>query len=157
MKRLLFVLALVGTLVAAGAVAAAATTKNGTRHAASHKTIYVRGPRGARGPRGPRGGIGPTGPQGPAGQNALANATVVSTTTAEPSASTTPVTLTATCPSGERAVGGGATSSDNSSSSVFIDETYPDSITNNVAQAWTSVVVNGSGSSVNFTVYAICA
>jgi hypothetical protein len=101
--------------------------------------------------------MGLQGVQGPAGQNALANATVVSTTSSVATSTTATTTLTATCPSGERAVGGGVSSSDTSSSSDYVDFTYPDSISSSVAQAWSSVVYNDTGSSVTFTAYAICA
>jgi hypothetical protein len=55
-----------------------------------------------QGPAGPAGAAGPAGPQGPAGVTAYQ--TVFTTGTID---STTPKTLTAVCPSGKRALGGG--------------------------------------------------
>ncbi len=148
------VLSLAGGLLAVELPASAAKTPH---HPTAKKVVIVRGPRGPRGPRGRMGLQGLTGATGPAGQNALADATVVSTTMSVASSATATTTLTATCPSGERAVGGGATSSDTTSSLNYIDFTYPDSISSSVAQAWSSVVYNDTTTTVSFTAYAICA
>jgi hypothetical protein len=59
--------------------------------------------RGRRGPRGPQGAQGPQGPQGPAGAPGAAGATNVSVHSGPDVAGTS----TASCPAGQRAVGGG--------------------------------------------------
>jgi hypothetical protein len=63
----------------------------------------VRGPRGPRGARGPAGPQGAQGPQGPAGAPGAAGATNVTTHLGPDVAGTS----TASCPAGQRAVGGG--------------------------------------------------
>lgn len=68
------------------------------------RAIDFRGGQLPRGPVGPAGPAGPAGPQGPPGLSGLQ--AVYATGAASSSATRT---LTATCPSGKQAVGGGAT------------------------------------------------
>jgi hypothetical protein len=67
-----------------------------------------------------KGNAGPPGPSGPAGTNALANTTVYSHTAAVPANQYFYYFLL--CPSGERAIGGGATTT---SSYAVINESFP--------------------------------
>jgi len=112
-------------------------------------------PRGPRGYRGPRGGRGPRGIPGPAGTSQLANATIVSSAGTLGNAST--ATFTASCPSGTRAIAGGASSND-FSGTAHIDFTYPSGISSTgSANSWSVVVTNNSGAARKVTAYAECA
>ncbi len=75
-----------------------------------------RGSKGARGARGPKGAKGTTGATGAKGDTGAAGATSVKARRSDPvtlpAIANTPVTATANCASGERAVGGGFVASD---------------------------------------------
>ena len=75
-----------------------------------------RGPKGERGVRGPKGAKGAAGSKGDTGAAGAAGATSVKARRSDPvtlpAIANTPVTATANCASGERAVGGGFTASD---------------------------------------------
>jgi hypothetical protein len=161
MKRTLIIAALLIALLGAGAVTAAASTTRGTNRGTHHntsRTTTVRGPRGPRGPRGARGPAGPAGAQGPqgvAGASQLANATIV--TASDTLGPMTVATFSAACPSGTRAIGGGATSN-TADGTNYIDYTYPSAIANGVAQDWSVLIQNANSTvTIDLDVYAICA
>jgi hypothetical protein len=101
---------------------------------------------------------GNEGPQGPAGENALANAHVFSHSQAVPPNSYFYFFLV--CPSGERAIGGGA---DSTSNQAVINSSFPADANGNaagngaVAAAWRTQVLNVSGSQLTVTYYVVCA
>jgi len=101
---------------------------------------------------------GPQGPAGPPGQNALADATVISHSHSV--ADNDYYWYWGTCPSGKRAIGGGAnTNSDN----AYVNESFPVDANGNaagdgaVAAGWRTEVSNLSGSQLTVTVYIVCA
>ncbi len=110
--------------------------------------------RGPEGPRGPRGGRGPRGPQGVPGASQLANASI--TSNANTLGATSTATFDATCPSGTRAISGGASGTD-LSGATRVDFSYPSSIASGIAQDWSVVVTNTSSTPKRVVVYAICA
>jgi hypothetical protein len=101
---------------------------------------------------------GAQGPQGPPGQNALANAHVITQSQNVPPNQYFFFYLV--CPSGERAIGGGANST---SAQAVINSSYPTDANGNgvgngaVAAAWRTQVLNLSGGQLTVTYYAICA
>jgi len=95
----------VGTVQLRNNAVTGAKVKNFSLVAADFKRGQVpRGPAGPAGPTGPAGPAGAPGPQGPAGVLGLQN---VFTTGAAGSTATRQ--LTAGCPAGKKAIGGGAT------------------------------------------------
>lgn len=66
------------------------------------------GPPGPDGVAGPPGALGPTGPQGPAGLPGLAGVEVVTNSATSLFVTVDPLSVTAQCPSGKVATGGGA-------------------------------------------------
>lgn len=130
-------------------------------------TTGPQGPRGAQGPRGPQGlqGLqgkqgaqGPQGKQGPAGPpGTFGSVTVVNQVQNVPSGVLTQ--NFATCPSGDIAVGGGASWGGGGGSGigqVYIQTSRPDPVSG-TPNAWTAIGDNESGGSQQFTVYAVCA
>jgi hypothetical protein len=89
------------------------------------------------------------GPQGPPGVSALEIVTVASATD-----SSTPKSVTATCPGAKRVVGGGARATGTGATEVAVSEAYPAS-----ANQWTALAreINAVGSSWLLTAYALCA
>lgn len=106
------------------------------------------GPRGPAGSPGPTGPPGPVGPQGPPGPG-LSGYQVVTNTTATDSS--TPKSVTATCPSGKVAISGGARL--NTGAPVAVQADYPGSST-----AWVAVAreMSATGSSWALSAYAVC-
>jgi hypothetical protein len=94
----------VGTVQLRNNAVTGAKVKNFSLVAADFKRGQVPRARGAAGPAGPAGPAGAAGPQGPAGVLGLQN---VFTTGAASSTATRQ--LTAGCPAGKKAIGGGAT------------------------------------------------
>jgi hypothetical protein len=155
-KRILIIAALLVGLFGAGSVAAAASTKHhGRHHSTSRSTSKPRQLRGPRGPRGPAGPAGPQGPQGVPGASQLANATTV--TSSDSIGPNTIATFSTACPSGTRAIGGGASSSGTGGDN-YIDYSYPSAIVNGIAQDWSALIENASSTTTyTVTIFAICA
>jgi hypothetical protein len=110
----------------------------------------VRGPRGLQGARGPAGPQGAQGPQGPAGAPGAAGATNVTTHLGPDVAATS----TASCPAGQRAVGGGgvATGLDGV---LWASNPTPDSGT---PTAWEADAVDRVAGTVDTVqAYVVCA
>jgi hypothetical protein len=102
--------------------------------------------------------VGPAGPAGPPGQNALADATVISHSHVV--ADNDYYWYWGICPSGKRALGGGAqTNSDN----AYVNESFPVDANGNasgdgaVAAGWRTEVSNLSGGQITVTDYVMCA
>ena len=102
---------------------------------------------------------GSAGPPGPAGTNALANTTVYSHSAPVPANQY--FYYFVLCPSGERAISGGATTS---SSFAVINESFPidtngNPVTDNgaLAAGWRTQVYNSGGTQLQVTYYAMCA
>jgi hypothetical protein len=94
--------------------------RNGSLLAADFRLGQLpQGPQGAQGPAGPVGPAGPAGPQGPAGATGLQ--TVFTTS---PVDSTSTRTLTAACPSGKVAIGGGVSATPVNTPGVAITTSY---------------------------------
>ncbi len=115
-----------------------------------------------QGPAGPRGAAGAAGAAGPAG-TIKATTTVVTSNTSIPGTSTG--YATATCPTGQQAIGGG-TDTDNvglmymMASSPIIDGTTLDGVTDGQhgpATGWRVFVRNGDAVPRGIKVVAICA
>ncbi len=107
---------------------------------------------GPQGPAGPKGDTGDQGPAGPAGGN-VGNTIVVSNSTS----TSGPVVLTAACPAGSFAVGGGGLAGGNK---TMLGE-YPSNstgtpLTTGAPTHW-SASFTGGGASTTQTVYVICA
>ncbi|MHB1595763.1 MAG: hypothetical protein ACYCO9_02135 [Streptosporangiaceae bacterium] len=120
-----------------------------------------RGPQGLQGPAGPAGTQGPAGPQGkqgPAGPpGTFGSVTVV--TQAESVPSSTLAQDIATCPSGDIAVGGGASWGAGGGSGigqVYIQTSRPEPVSG-TPNSWTAIGDNESGATQQFTIYAVCA
>jgi hypothetical protein len=106
----------------------------------------VQGAQGPAGPAGPTGPQGPKGDQGPAGISGLEQALK---TFSLPVGGWLP---SVDCPTGKSAISGGWTST-NLSPGLEVNESAPfkdDS-------GWGFAVINGTGSTVVFTAYAMCA
>jgi hypothetical protein len=117
----------------------------------------TKGPKGDQGPIGPQGPQGLTGPQGPQGP---AGATNVTLRTGE---GYVPSLLSAwawvTCPTGQRATGGGG----RAAPGVLVYETVPTNATGaalvegQTPVGWRVGVDNYNDQPANFTVYVLCA
>ncbi len=112
------------------------------------------GPQGNQGPQGPQGNQGPQGPAGPSDSQVL---TAVSGTSAAGLNAGESYSLTSTCPSGKKILGGGWTytvSTAGQTSRVSVDS-YP-----SAADAWTvTISVNqnlGAGVTITLSVYVVC-
>ena len=116
------------------------------------------GPQGLQGLQGKQGAQGPQGKQGPAGPpGTFGSVTVVNQVQNVPSGVLTQ--NFATCPSGDIAVGGGASWGGGGGSGigqVYIQTSRPDPVSG-TPNAWTAIGDNESGGSQQFTVYAVCA
>ena len=102
------------------------------------------GPKGDNGPEGPKGDHGPQGPKGDPGPPGLAEAIVITGTASDGS------TVTATCPTGKIAIGGGV-SSTNENSTISANEP--------LVQSGSSKPVGWRGKAKgqgNTTVHVIC-
>jgi len=118
------------------------------------------GPQGDPGPQGPAGPAGPQGPQGPIGPAGPSDSQVlaaVSGTSAAGLNAGESYSLTGTCPSGKRILGGGFTysvSTAGQTNRVSVDS-YP-----SAADAWTvTILVNqnlGAAVTITLSVYAVC-
>ena len=126
-------------------------------------------PRGARGPVGPagvRGAQGPVGPMGPAGAAGAAgaqgiqgpagpmNLTYTGVTT--PVAAGTFASLEALCPAGLAVIGGGAFTDVNDAAVNITDSDLDSSTATGPPDMWFATVHNGSASTINFVVDAVC-
>jgi hypothetical protein len=110
------VAAVIAALVASGSTLAASQAING-RHIARHSIPAnrltpsahksLRGQRGARGAQGPVGHTGASGSSGPRGLTTAVSPSLIDTEQAEADLDTSPQTLTAYCPGGDVAIGGG--------------------------------------------------
>jgi hypothetical protein len=103
-------------------------------------------------PRGPQGPPGPPGPAGPpgAGVGGLERTSSQSSTD-----STNSRSLPATCPSGKRVLGGGASVTGDGAANVTISESFPNSSLN----GWTAAARESDATDATWqlTVYALCA
>jgi hypothetical protein len=106
----------------------------------------------------PSGPPGPQGPAGPPGQNALADAAVISHS--QTVSNNDYAWYWATCPSGQRAIGGGVnTNSDN----AYVNESFPvdangGAVGNGAVPAgWRTEVSNLSGGQLTLNFYIVCA
>jgi hypothetical protein len=149
---------------------AASVATPGHAAAAKPKTKVLRGPRGPRGPAGavgPAGNAGPAGPAGPAGApgaagaagaTGLANVTrVISDDVPAPAGQQTGGAVT--CPSGQKAIGGGADIS-STAPGTSLNSSFPDSSSSAGGapiDSWVAFVDNSTATSTSFAVYAICA
>jgi hypothetical protein len=89
------------------------------------------------------------GPQGPPGVSGLEIVSVASATD-----SSTPKSVTVTCPGAKRVIGGGARAIGTGAAEVAVSESYPAS-----ANQWTALAreINAVGSSWSVSAYALCA
>jgi hypothetical protein len=106
-------------------------------------------PRGAQGPAGPAGPAGQAGPQGPAGVTGLQNVFTTGAINSTPTRS-----LTAGCPAGKKAIGGGATVVPANAPGVAITAEYLADDNTWVARA-REITATGANWSLNAVV--ICA
>lgn len=109
------------------------------------------GPKGDAGAPGPAGPVGPTGaqgPQGPKGADGVSGWEQPFTSSSVPSGAT--ATLSATCTSGKKTLGGGFNISSVGVAIIF-------SAPRADGTAWDLRVVNQSGADRNVSVFAICA
>lgn len=172
-----------GTAEATGIVASKASTNK-------NKTVVLRGPKGLRGPAGPagpkgnkgdtgtqgsqgpagatgpKGDTGPQGPPGPQGPSGTGGSSVTPTVNtnqgsqANTGASGAAYAWTSTCPTPQKAIGGGL--SIGSGAGAYLVDSYPSNSTGassangTAATAWTASVYIPAGITANFTVYAIC-
>jgi hypothetical protein len=137
----------VGTVQLRDNAVTGAKVKNFTLVAADFKRGQV--PRGPVGPAGPAGPAGAAGPQGPAGVLGLQN---VFTTGAASSTATRQ--LTAGCPAGKKAIGGGATVLPANTAGVAITAEYFADENTWVARA-REITATGANWSLNAVV--VCA
>ena len=103
-------------------------------------------------PAGPRGTTGPQGATGPSGLTGLqqvVNSSAVNTAT--------PKNVTATCPPGKRAIGGGATHSNASPGLIVIDQIQPSDEDTVPGVVTVSAYETGSVTSWSVTAFAVCA
>ena len=116
------------------------------------------GPRGATGPQGATGPAGPqgsTGPQGPAGT--FGTVRVLDLTGTIPAGEQEGVLVP--CPSGDVAVGGGASFGPNNGTGVgdvFIETSRPDPVTGSPT-GWFLILANTTSQSQTEDAYAVCA
>ena len=112
------------------------------------------GPRGVRGLRGFRGKTGKTGKRGKTGATGVSGLTVVS---ADSPADSNDKAATAQCPSGRRAVGGGATLKSGPPTTIALGSSGP---SGNPATGWRAGALEVNGGTLDpwqLTVYALCA
>jgi hypothetical protein len=112
------------------------------------------GSRGPRGLRGLRGRTGKTGRRGKTGSPGVSGASVVSIDTASDS---NDKSATAQCPSGRRALGGGATLKSGPPTNIALASSGP---SGNPATGWHAGALEVNGGTVavwQLTVYAVCA
>jgi hypothetical protein len=149
----------VGTLQLKNNAVTAAKVRNFSLVAADFRSGQLpRGRVGPQGPAGPRGAaglpgaIGPAGPAGPTGAPGLSGLQTVSANTG--SNTTNTKTLTAECPSGKLAVGGGASIAPTNAPDVAITSSYLANSTTWTAAAAELDVTSGSWS---LNAVVICA
>jgi hypothetical protein len=137
----------VGTVQLKDNAVTGAKVRNFSLVAADFKRGQV--PRGPQGPAGPAGPAGAAGPQGPAGvlglQNVFTTGAINSTATRQ---------LTAGCPAGKKAIGGGATVVPANAAGVAITAQYLADENTWVARA-REIAATGANWSINAVV--ICA
>ena len=116
------------------------------------------GPQGPPGPKGPGGipgtpgAIGPAGPAGPAGPPGLSALEPVYATSASNTNNTK--TLTAVCPTGKRAVGGGAATNPTNATDVAITSSY---LTNSTTWTAAAAELDVTAGSWSLNAVVICA
>ena len=110
------------------------------------------GPQGPAGPKGPAGPQGATGPQGPAG---FASVQQVSNQQTLPSGAAG--ALTAMCPAGTVATGGGGIVGTGGGLGLVISQSQPTPLSGGTPNGWIVTAENTSGASTTLTVNAICA
>jgi hypothetical protein len=104
-----------------------------------------RGPRGLTGPRGLQGLTGAAGIVGPQGGPGLSGVNVVTgPSSAIPDGTTT--TVTANCPAGQRAIGGG----------FFVSIAHPGAALPGFS-SYSVILSNDTGITINANAYAVCA
>jgi hypothetical protein len=111
-------------------------------------------PSGGRGSQGPRGLRGKTGKTGKTGSSGISGLSVVSADTASDS---NDKAITAQCPSGTRALGGGATLKSGPPTSIALASSGP---SGNPATGWRAGALEVNGGTTGpwqLTVYALCA
>ena len=121
--------------------------------AGSAGTIGAQGPAGQQGPQGTQGLTGAPGPQGPIGGFDISKIIYVTgPTTSAPSVPGLGVGIAATCPTGDKVIGGGFRILSNST-----DVSVVSSRSDSTGSGWIAEVANTSGSSVDFQATAVCA
>jgi len=100
-------------------------------------------------PAGPPGATGETGPPGASGLQQVFNSSPVNTAT--------PKNVTATCPPGKRAIGGGATHSNASPGLIVIDQIQPSDEDTVPGAVTVSAYETGSVTSWSVTAFVTCA
>ena len=143
----------VGTAQLKGDAVVSSRVKNRSLMAVDFKRGQLpRGARGLPGPAGPAGPVGPAGPAGPPGMSQLQQVLVNSATD-----SSSPKTASARCPSGKKAVGGGALPVNFSvpGAPIAIRASFPDAD----GAGWTATAFETGGfrGSWAIRVYATCA
>jgi len=103
----------------------------------------------------PAGARGATGPQGVAGSPGISGLQQVVSSSAVDT--TTPKNVTATCPAGKRAIGGGATHSNAAPGLVVIDQIQPSDEDTVPGVVTVSAYRTGTATSWSVTAFAICA
>jgi hypothetical protein len=116
----------------------------------------LRGRRGPRGARGRTGRTGKTGKTGARGRTGAAGLSGVTTVTADSPLDSNNKTATAQCPSGKRAVGGGATLKSGPADKIALAVSAPDG---NPATGWKAggLEVIAVPDNWQLTVHAVCA
>ena len=109
------------------------------------------GPAGAVGPAGPAGAAGPAGQAGPQGAPGISGLEIVVADSENTSVS--PKTISASCPAGKYAVGGGARIY-NATAAAALDESFPQSATSWHARAYEIVP---TALNWHLAAYVICA
>jgi hypothetical protein len=104
---------------------------------------------GAQGPAGPTGPVGPQGPQGDQGPAGISGLEMATKTFSLPVGGWLP---SVDCPTGKSAVSGGWFAN-NITPGLEVDVSAPF----NDDSGWEFAVINGTGSTVVFTAYAMCA
>lgn len=133
----------VGTAQLKNSAVTSAKVKNGSLRRADFAPGQI--------PAGPRGPAGPTGPAGPAGPAGLSGLERVEATS--DSNSVTPKSLSMTCPSGKRLLGGGVRLNP-LVAALAVQQSYPDN--DNVYRA-TVREVTPTAANWSITVFAVCA
>ncbi len=140
----------VGTLQLKNNAVTSTKVKNFSLRAIDFKPGQLpKGAQGPAGPAGPAGAQGPQGPQGPSGVSGLER--VYATGTAS---STGTRTLTAVCPAGKQALGGGASIVPVNAPGVAITANY---LANNATWTASAREVNPTGTNWSLNTVVICA